>query len=60
VMGKMEWMLHAGIVALSLIISHVCVLMYKRTCRTRFPVWQSKRHNISVIHDVVCGKIFVC
>ena len=59
-MGKMEWMLHAGIFALSLVNSHVCVLMYKRTCRTRFQVWLSKRHSSSVIHNVVCGKIFFC
>jgi hypothetical protein len=61
VMGKTEWMLHAGLVALSLISSHVCVLMYKRTCRTRFPIWRFKRRSSSsVIHNVVCGKIFFC
>ena len=59
VMGKTEWMVHACIVALSLISSHVCVLMYKRTCRTRFPIWQSKRRS-SMIHNVIYGKIFFC
>jgi hypothetical protein len=58
VMGKTEWMLHAGTVASSLIGSHVCVLMYKRTCLTRFPIWQYKGHTSSVIHNVICTKIF--